>query len=78
MEQGPAFLEALMREFISEGEVQWQDDIAACEQRIEDRLQRQRESQDSEFNAAREAIVTLERQNKSLTEDVSKALRKIG
>jgi len=88
MEQGTVFLEALMHEF-SESKVQWKADLAMCEQRIEDRLRRQRESQDvellaardqvsSELHEAQEAIAILESQNKTLTEALTKAFDQIG
>jgi len=88
MEQGTAFLEALMREF-TDSKVQWQNDIAAYEERIADRLQRQHQNQDlelhaaqeqvsSELNEAKEAIAILESQNKVLTEGLAKAFGHIG
>lgn len=79
MEQGTAFLEALMREF-GESEVRRKNDVAtfdAClEQQREshnNELQAAREQVSAELDEIREANAMLEGKIKSLTEDLSKA-----
>jgi len=83
MEQGTAFIEALTRKF-SESEVQWKNDLAGYEKRIDDRLQHHiqelelaREQVSSELDEAKEAIDVLEGQVNALSGDLSKAHRLI-